>query len=66
MSYLKHGLGSGGLDIPRLRYNYLYILVETCCFEGLLCTVVISSGMDVPGMTCGLLDMFMGLFMFHC
>ena len=25
MSYLKHGHGSGGLDIPGLRYNCLYI-----------------------------------------
>ena len=49
MSYLKHGHGSGGLDIPGLRYNYLYILVETCCFEGLEYTVVVSSGMDFPG-----------------
>ena len=33
MSCLKHGHGSGGLDIPGLRYNYLYIFVETCCGE---------------------------------
>ena len=49
MSFLKHGHGSGGLDIPGLRYNDLYILVETCCFEGLQYTVVVSSGMDFPG-----------------
>ena len=49
MLYLKHGHGSGGLDIPGLRYNYLCILVETCWFEGLQYTVVVSSGMDFPG-----------------
>ena len=51
MSFLKRGHGSGGLDTPGLRYNYLYILGEICCFEGLQYIDVVSSGMDFPGHT---------------
>ena len=31
MSCVTHG--SGGLDIPGLRYDYLCIFVEPCCVE---------------------------------
>ena len=33
MSFVKHGHGSGGLDIPGLGRDYLCIIVEPCCVK---------------------------------